>query len=248
VNAIEHISTETKGASGKVGRSALRRQTVTFPWLELVAFDYLLCCEINLRRAPLGAVATQSEVGNSARRLFLAAQRELARRGVGFAPVMFDERADLFRIWSHINQAQRAASRRPGRWPSLRWAKQLQLDAIGGEQPLTVCVGRLFRDGLGGYGEGCGRIFAESATGNRFARWCSGCRRNRNFERELDARQRARAAGRFPVRRPDASYLFFGMCACGERFTTESVHQMRCEKCRRGHRGPPRDYVRTSAD
>jgi hypothetical protein len=238
-----------------VGRSALtaalesarrRYATVAYPWLALVSLDYVLCCEVNFRRAPLTAVVTEREVSTAAARLFIAQQLELERRGEGFRPMQQNERTDLFKIWSHGYQAQRAAARRDGRAPRPGRAKRLQIEALVGRQPLTVCIGRLFRDGLGGYGEGCGQIFKDSRS--RFARQCPGCLHNRKFARELDARRRAREWGRLAARRPDGSYLFFGLCACGRRFTTDAIHQTRCEPCRERHRGPPAGHVRTSAE
>jgi hypothetical protein len=214
------------------GTSAkLRWETLAYPSLELVRLELRLCCDFNLRRGDGVVVATDAELDRAARLVFAAVQRELDRRGVGFRPRVHTDRTALFKIWRAADQARRVNGWRPAK------AKQLQLEATGG-QPLAVCIGRLFRDGLSHSqrGDGCGAVFLDSTSLKppKFASYCPECWQ-RKFVRELDARRRARYRGSQAVPLPDGSYLYFAKCRCGQVFKTDDVRQYRCENCRIAH-------------
>lgn len=237
---MDTIESPSGSLTRLTGRSArrVRYETFAYPRLELVRLDIHLCSMFNLRLASPDVIATPSEVTRAAFAVFGAANAELKLRGDGFGPRLSRERTDLFKIWSALHQAQRAAasadgSAKPGR------AKRLQLDTSGGE-PLTVCVGWLLRDGLAHRGDGCGVVFGDSKSLKRprFARYCPDCR-TRKFERELDARRRARQWGRPSAPLPDGSFLFFATCVCGRSFKTLDVRQTRCWKCHAEHRALP---------
>ncbi len=184
-------------------------------------------------------IATLAEYRYAAKRVFLASQLELVRRGVGFRPVLAEERRDLFKIWAASRLAIRAASLSDG---ALRPAggKSAQLEAIRG-RPLAVCIGKPLRDGLAfaSRGDGCGVIFEDSESRNppRFSLYCPSCRK-RKFSRELDARRRARQWREQwqAVQQPDGSFIYFARCStCAEVFKTADVRQERCERCHSAH-------------
>jgi hypothetical protein len=123
-------------------------------------------------------------------------------------------------------------------------AKRAQIEATKG-RPLTVCFGcrrhrqiselRQFVDAeiaWGTFGDGCGRIFADSVTDSRpvFARYCPVCREKSEARRRVEILARAIAAS-------EGRFLLHGgwrlTCkGCGERFSTASARRRRCDNCR----------------
>jgi hypothetical protein len=235
--------TRAKASDRLPGTSAKRRwETLAYPSLELVRLELRLCCEFNYRRGDRVVVATDAELDRAMRLVFTAVQCELDRRGVGFRPRVHTERTALFKIWRAADQARQVIGWRPAE------AKRIQLEATGG-QPLAVCIGKLFRDGLthSHSGDGCGAVFLDSTSLKppKFVSYCPQCR-ERKFVRELDARRRARYHGRQAVPLPDGSYLYFAKCWCGQVFRTDDVRQTRCWTHHDVHGAPP-PPKRTSA-
>jgi rRNA maturation endonuclease Nob1 len=195
----------------------------------------------DLRSARLPAV-TDAAVDIAAKTVFAAIQEALAHEA-GEGAVLTPQ--DRRNVWEGLEQAWAAIAEARG--PQA--AKRVQREAVGG-RPLTVCFGQRARRINGRihfatYGDGCGRVFVDDSPSRR--RYCPSCQKKPGgrLKREAIARAQAGAEGRCRLVRWDAEgnrveVWRLSCSSCGERFDTLEPRVRRCDRCRRGHRSPPR--------
>jgi hypothetical protein len=177
-------------------------------------------------------------VETAAKHVFDRIHEALERVGEGTVLSRVDRRD----VWEGLEQAWLAIKE-----TRIRSAKALQLEVTDG-RPLTVCFGRGARRVNGRihfatYGDGCGRVFADSLV--RFSRYCPKCQAKPGgrFKKEAIARAQAGAEGRHRITRydPEANpvEVWRVLCrSCGEGFDTLEPCRRRCDRCHRGHRSP----------